>query len=79
MGQLHFFFKIIPGPGGLMGPPLAAGDQGLDRFDHLSLAWAETPPHWSMLQRMQYVDIRTWLADDLLVKADRMLTRLKPL
>lgn len=36
-------------------------------------AWRETPADWSALQRMQYVDLRTWLPDDLLVKADRML------
>ncbi len=36
-------------------------------------AWAETPPDWSDLRRRQYVDLRTNLADDLLVKADRML------
>ncbi len=27
---------------------------------------------WTPLQRMSYVDLKTWLADDLLVKADRM-------
>lgn len=36
-------------------------------------AWAETPDHWSDLQRRQYVDLTTNLPDDLLVKADRML------
>ena len=36
-------------------------------------AWQRTPKHWTRLQRMQYVDIETWLPDDLLVKADRML------
>lgn len=36
-------------------------------------AWQRTPETWSRLQRMQYVDIGTWLPDDLLVKADRML------
>jgi asparagine synthase (glutamine-hydrolysing) len=36
-------------------------------------AWRRTPTNWSRLQRMQYVDIETWLPDDLLVKADRML------
>ena len=36
-------------------------------------AWNSANPHWSMLARMQYTDIQTWLADDLLVKADRML------
>jgi asparagine synthase (glutamine-hydrolysing) len=36
-------------------------------------AWAETPAGWSDLQRRQYVDLRTNLPDDLLVKSDRML------
>lgn len=35
--------------------------------------WQETPEAWSRLQRMQYLDMETWLPDDLLVKADRML------
>ena len=36
-------------------------------------AWAQCPDNWSDLQKMQYTDIKTWLCDDLLVKADRML------
>lgn len=36
-------------------------------------AWSQTPAPWSDLQRRQYVDLQTNLADDLLVKADRML------
>lgn len=36
-------------------------------------AWGETPDNWSRLMRMQHVDLQTWLPDDLLVKADRML------
>lgn len=36
-------------------------------------AWGETPASWSDLMRRQYVDMATWLPDDLLVKADRML------
>lgn len=36
-------------------------------------AWQQAPKHWSRLQRMQYIDIKTWLPDDLLIKADRML------
>ncbi|MDD3764204.1 MAG: asparagine synthase (glutamine-hydrolyzing) [Nevskiales bacterium] len=36
-------------------------------------AWAQTPEDWSDLQRRQYVDLRTNMPDDLLVKADRML------
>jgi asparagine synthase (glutamine-hydrolysing) len=36
-------------------------------------AWQNSPEPWSRLQKMQYVDLTTWLPDDLLVKADRML------
>lgn len=36
-------------------------------------AWRNAPANWSDLQRMQAVDMQTWLADDLLVKADRIL------
>ncbi|GBL46760.1 asparagine synthetase [glutamine-hydrolyzing] [Sulfuriferula multivorans] len=36
-------------------------------------AWRAANPRWSNLARMQYTDIATWLADDLLVKADRMM------
>jgi asparagine synthase (glutamine-hydrolysing) len=36
-------------------------------------AWADAPRQDQTLARMQWVDISTWLPDDLLVKADRML------
>jgi asparagine synthase (glutamine-hydrolysing) len=36
-------------------------------------AWRSCPEQWSPLQRRQYVDIRTALPDNLLVKVDRML------
>lgn len=36
-------------------------------------AWQSAPREWSTLQRMQDCDIETWLPNDLLVKADRML------
>ena len=39
----------------------------------LERAWSAAPPSWSDLQRMQAADIDTWLPEDLLVKADRML------
>jgi len=36
-------------------------------------AWQRTPRQWTRLQRMQCVGLETWLPDDLLTKADRML------
>ena len=35
--------------------------------------WRNAPDDWSDLQKMQALDMQTWLADDLLTKADRML------
>ena len=43
--------------------------------DDIARAWAPEIRHWSRLQHMQHTDLRTWLPDDLLVKADRMLMR----
>jgi asparagine synthase (glutamine-hydrolysing) len=36
-------------------------------------AWRATPDVWSNVARCQYADFCTWLPDDLLVKADRVL------
>jgi asparagine synthase (glutamine-hydrolysing) len=36
-------------------------------------AWQQTPRDWTNLMRMQYLDLATWLPDDLMAKADRML------
>ena len=36
-------------------------------------AWQATPGVWSNIARCQYADFCTWLPDDLLVKADRVL------
>lgn len=36
-------------------------------------SWGQQDNSWQRLSRMQAVDIETWLPDDLLVKADRML------
>ncbi len=36
-------------------------------------SWQSLPSEWPRMSRMQAVDIQSWLADDLLVKADRML------
>lgn len=36
-------------------------------------AWQATPRAWSHITRCQYTDVATFLADDLLVKADRVL------
>lgn len=56
---------------GLFGPALnTAADQWRQCF---VTPWRESPADWTALQRMQYVDMTTWLPDDLLVKADRML------
>jgi asparagine synthase (glutamine-hydrolysing) len=36
-------------------------------------AWQAAPPAWSDVTHCQYTDLCTWLPDDLLVKADRVL------
>jgi len=36
-------------------------------------AWQVTPPSWGHVARAQYVDLTTYLADDLMVKLDRVL------
>ncbi len=36
-------------------------------------AWQDLPSEMATMSRMQAVDMQTWLVDDLLVKADRML------
>ena len=56
---------------GLFSPQLAEAMDGWRR--PFQDAWQRTPKQWTRLQRMQYVDMETWLPDDLLVKADRML------
>jgi len=56
---------------GLFRPQLAEAMSGWRQ--PFQQAWQRTPKHWTRLQRMQTVDIETWLPDDLLVKADRML------
>lgn len=57
--------------GGLFQPELA---QAMSAWRApFEQAWDETPADWSDLMRRQYVDLVTWLPDDLLVKADRML------
>ncbi len=47
--------------------------RGADWHKPTRTAWDSTPSMATRLERMQRVDIQTWLADDLLVKADRML------
>ena len=55
----------------LFKPPLA---QAMTEFRKPFLeSWRNTPDDWSELQKMQALDIQTWLADDLLIKVDRML------
>lgn len=58
-------------PKTLFGPTLLAASQQARR--PVLESWRETPRQWSDLQRMQYVDLRHALPDNLLVKADRML------
>ena len=56
---------------GLFGPELLShGNRWREPFIDF---WNAAPSEWSDLQKMQYVDIKTWLPDDLLVKADRMM------
>jgi asparagine synthase (glutamine-hydrolysing) len=56
--------RLLEGP---LHEHLPAGRLGLTH------AWGSTPEAWSELQRMQYTDMTTELADQLLVKVDRML------
>ncbi|MDF9393482.1 MULTISPECIES: asparagine synthase (glutamine-hydrolyzing) [Methylococcus] len=58
-------------PKTLFGPTLLAASQHARR--PVLESWREAPHGWSDLQRMQYVDLRHALPDNLLVKADRML------
>jgi len=58
-------------PSALFGPQLAEA-MG-DWRGPFKQAWQHAPKPWTRLQRMQYVDMETWLPDDLLIKADRML------
>ncbi|CRI67234.1 putative Asparagine synthase (glutamine-hydrolyzing) [Thiocapsa sp. KS1] len=53
------------------GDALEAGRKRL--YAPVESAWAETPHGWGFLRRAQYTDLRTELADNLLVKVDRIL------
>jgi asparagine synthase (glutamine-hydrolysing) len=55
----------------LFGPELAAAGDAF-RAPYVA-AWRRTPRSWTHIQRAQYTDIATALADGLLVKVDRML------
>ncbi len=55
----------------VFGPELRAAEQQW-RSTMLD-TWHASPRAWTRLQRMQATDTLTWLPDDLLVKADRML------
>jgi asparagine synthase (glutamine-hydrolysing) len=56
---------------GLLSAPLEAANRNW-RKPYIE-AWKSSPAGFSRLQRMQAADMTTWLPDDLLVKADRML------
>jgi asparagine synthase (glutamine-hydrolysing) len=76
---------IAPGSGGfrtrgywlnrwvrqVFGPELKAASAA--RRAPFITAWQATPRSWSHLARAQYVDLTTYLADDLMVKLDRVL------
>jgi asparagine synthase (glutamine-hydrolysing) len=53
------------------GPALRAARH--ERRTPLRQAWGDAPPTWSYLDKAQYADLGTELANSLLVKVDRML------
>ncbi|PYU86019.1 MAG: hypothetical protein DMG08_30515, partial [Acidobacteria bacterium] len=46
--------------------------KGEEKFDGVFAGYFDAVPHASPLEQMLYVDIKTWLPDDLLLKADKM-------
>ena len=76
---------VVPGTGGfrtrpywrhrwtrqVFGPELKASS-GADRRP-LKAAWRDSPRAWSDVTRAQYLDLATYLPDDLMVKTDRIL------
>jgi asparagine synthase (glutamine-hydrolysing) len=55
----------------VFGPELRAASEA--RRAPFIAAWQAAPRCWSHLARSQYVDLTTYLVDDLLVKVDRVL------
>jgi asparagine synthase (glutamine-hydrolysing) len=48
------------------------GQKTEEKFDSVFTSYFDSVPHASPLEQMLYVDIKTWLPDDLLLKADKM-------
>lgn len=60
-----------PQPHKILAPELARSLEGYSPYDSLSSLTSDVPAD-DLLNALFYIDMRTWLADDVLVKVDRM-------
>ena len=59
-------------PAALYAAPLREALHGRDTHQAHRALWSRTGASWPPLSRMLYVDTKSWLPNDLLIKADRM-------
>lgn len=72
--QAHYWWRVIYSDmekNRLMSPELNAACRGYDPFDEFHQLFGRVR-HGSFLAQSQYVDVKTWLEADILVKVDRM-------